>query len=167
MKVYENEKKKIRSFLKNVNKISLTTDLWKSKSQKIEYMVITGHWIDQNWKLQKRVLNFVHVPPPRPGIEIAKAIWECLDDWGLQTKLHSISVDNATANGVAITNLRTFAKNKKKLLCNGMLFHVRCCAHILNLIAQDGIDEIRDIVDVIRDTVEYIRRSDSIALQPL
>ncbi|KAL0352352.1 UNVERIFIED_CONTAM: hypothetical protein Scaly_1623900 [Sesamum calycinum] len=40
--VYESEKKKLKSLLKNVNKISLTTDCWKSKNQKIEYMVITA-----------------------------------------------------------------------------------------------------------------------------
>ncbi|KAL0292794.1 UNVERIFIED_CONTAM: hypothetical protein Sangu_3250500 [Sesamum angustifolium] len=61
--VYESEKKKLKSLLKNVNK-SATTDCWKSKNQKIEYMVITGHWIDESWQLQKRVLNFVHIPPP-------------------------------------------------------------------------------------------------------
>ena len=76
MVVYDMEKKKLIAMLKNVNKISLTTDLWKSKSQKIEYMVITGHFIDSSWKLQKRVLNFVHLPPPRHGIEIADSIYK-------------------------------------------------------------------------------------------
>ncbi|KAL0430518.1 UNVERIFIED_CONTAM: hypothetical protein Sradi_0677800 [Sesamum radiatum] len=71
--VYELEKK-LKSLLKNINKISLTTDCWKSKNQKIKYMVITGHWIDESWQLQKRVLNFVHIPPPRQGLEIANAI---------------------------------------------------------------------------------------------
>ncbi|KAK4395957.1 Zinc finger BED domain-containing protein RICESLEEPER 2 [Sesamum angolense] len=66
--VYEAEKKKLKNLLQKVNKISLTTDCWKSKNQKMEYMVITGHWIDQNWQLQKRVLNFVHIPPPRRDI---------------------------------------------------------------------------------------------------
>ncbi|XP_020553716.1 zinc finger BED domain-containing protein RICESLEEPER 4-like [Sesamum indicum] len=88
--VYEAEKKKLKSLLKNVNKISLTTDCGKSKNQKIEYMVITGHWIDESWKLQKRVLNFVHIPPPRRGLEIANVIWRCLEDWGINGKIHTI-----------------------------------------------------------------------------
>ncbi|KAL0433239.1 UNVERIFIED_CONTAM: hypothetical protein Slati_2658200 [Sesamum latifolium] len=67
--VNESEKK-LKSLLKNVNKINLiTTNCWKSKNQKIEYMVITGHWIDESWQLQKRVLNFVHI---HPHIEILK-----------------------------------------------------------------------------------------------
>ncbi|KAK4426469.1 Zinc finger BED domain-containing protein RICESLEEPER 2 [Sesamum alatum] len=127
----------------------------------MEYMVITGHWIDQNWQLQKPVLNFVHIPPPRRGLEIADAIWCCLEYWDIQSKIHTVSVDNASANDSAIYHLKTYAQRKKKLLCEGRLFHVRCCAHILNLIAQDGISEIKSIVEVIRDNVEYVRRSDA------
>ncbi|KAL0392914.1 UNVERIFIED_CONTAM: Zinc finger BED domain-containing protein RICESLEEPER 2 [Sesamum radiatum] len=127
----------------------------------MEYMVITGHWIDQNWQLQKSVLSFVHIPPPRRGLEIADAIWRCLDDWDIQSKIHTVSVDNASANDSAIIHLKTYAQRKKKLLYEGKLFHVRCCAHILNLIAQDGICEIKDIVEVIRYSVEYVRRSDA------
>ncbi|KAK4421505.1 Zinc finger BED domain-containing protein RICESLEEPER 2 [Sesamum alatum] len=68
--VYESKKKKLKGLLKNMNKISLTTDCGKSNNQKIEYMVIIGHWIDQNWQLQKRVLNFVHILPP--PVEVLK-----------------------------------------------------------------------------------------------
>ena len=34
-KVYEIEKKKLKDTLKSINKISLTTDLWKSTNQKL------------------------------------------------------------------------------------------------------------------------------------
>ena len=61
MVVYENEKRKLKALLKGINKISLTTDLWKSGSQKIENIVIIGHFIGSNWKLHKRVLSFVHI----------------------------------------------------------------------------------------------------------
>ncbi|KAK4441860.1 Zinc finger BED domain-containing protein RICESLEEPER 1 [Sesamum alatum] len=81
-------------------------------NQKIEYMVITGHWIDESWQLQKRVLNFVHIPPPRRGLEIANAIWRCLEDWGIESKIHTISVDNASANDSAIDNLKNLFLNE-------------------------------------------------------
>ncbi|XP_027168887.1 zinc finger BED domain-containing protein RICESLEEPER 2-like [Coffea eugenioides] len=128
MQVYELEKNKLRNKLKNVERVSITTDLWKSKNQKIEYMVITGHSIDSDWKLQ------------------------------------NISVDNASNNDVAIRILRDDISRSKKLLCDGKLFHVRCCAHILNLVVQDGISEIVDITKAIRDSVEFVNRSEGRAL---
>ncbi|KAL0447880.1 UNVERIFIED_CONTAM: hypothetical protein Slati_1915900 [Sesamum latifolium] len=124
-------------------------------------MGITRQWIDESCQLQKRVFNFVHIPPPRRGLEIANAIWRCLEEWAIESKIHTIYVDNASANDAAIDNLKIYVKNKRRLLCDGILFHVRCCAHILNLIAQDGLSKIKNIVDVIRDSVEYVRRSDA------
>ena len=164
MQVYELEKNKLRNKLKNVERVSITTDLWKSKNQKIEYMVITGHWIDSDWKLQKRVLSFVHIPPPHRGVEIASSIFKSAKEWGIEHKIYSISVDNASNNDVAVRILRDDISRSKKLLCDGKLFHVRCCAHILNLVVQDGISEIVDITKAIRDSVEFVNRSEGRAL---
>ncbi|KAI5409138.1 hypothetical protein KIW84_054806 [Lathyrus oleraceus] len=96
--VYEAERKKLKSTLRTVNKICLTTDLWKSQNQKIEYMVLTGHFIDVDWVLQKRILSFVHVPPPRRGVDIADVIFKCLKDWGIENKIFSVSMDNSHYN---------------------------------------------------------------------
>ncbi|XP_027152719.1 zinc finger BED domain-containing protein RICESLEEPER 2-like [Coffea eugenioides] len=157
--VYEREKTKLKKQLKKVKKISLTTDFWKSKNKKNEYIVITGHWIDSNWRLQKRVLNFVHVLPPHRSIQIADTIFKCLTDWGIVSKVYTISVDNASNNDSALRCLKdTFSRNKC-LLAKGKLFHVRCCAHILNLMVQDGFSQIKEIVDTIRDSVEFINKT--------
>ena len=77
LKSYDVEKKKLMKALKPMDKISITTDIWKF-GQKISYMVIIAHFIEHEWKLQKRVLNFVDVPPPHSGIAIVDAIWKCL-----------------------------------------------------------------------------------------
>ncbi|XP_031247976.1 zinc finger BED domain-containing protein RICESLEEPER 2-like [Pistacia vera] len=161
MKVYESEKAKLKTLLKTVTKISLTTDLWNSGNQKMEYMVLTGHWIDSSWRLNRRILNFVRLPPPRTGIAIADGIFKCLMGWGIENKVYTISVDNALSNDVAIKVLKENFEVSGKLLCGGKLFHVRCCAHILNLIVQDGLHQIRHIIDDIYESVLYINSSES------
>ncbi|KAL3529787.1 hypothetical protein ACH5RR_009109 [Cinchona calisaya] len=123
-------------------------------------MVTTGHWIDSSWKLQKRVLSFVHIPPPRRGVEISDAIFKCLKEWGIENKIFTISVDNASNNDVAIRLLKDTFSMSKNLVCAGKLFHVRCCAHILNLMVQDGLSQIVDITDNIRESIEFVNRSD-------
>ncbi|GKC81577.1 zinc finger BED domain-containing protein RICESLEEPER 2-like protein, partial [Tanacetum coccineum] len=118
-KVYEHEKKKLKALTNALSNISLTTDCWRSSHQKIEYMVITGHFIDQNWRLQKRVLSFVHVPPPRTALDIADGIYKCLKEWEIEGKIFSISVDNAAYNDKVVKTLKTNFSRVKKLPCEG------------------------------------------------
>ncbi|XP_050907573.1 zinc finger BED domain-containing protein RICESLEEPER 2-like [Lathyrus oleraceus] len=159
--VYEAERKKLKSTLRTVNKICLTTDLWKSQNQKIEYMVLTGHFIDADWVLQKHILSFVHVPPPRRGVDIADAIFKCLKDWGIENKIFSVSVDNAHYNDRCLKELKVLILRHQKLVLDGKLFHVHCCAHILNLLVQDGIGKIAKIVEDVRESVKFINQSEA------
>lgn len=41
------------------------------------------------------------------------------------------------------------------LILGGELFHMRCCAHIVNLIVQDGLFVLGDGITRIRDSVSY------------
>ncbi|XP_061353222.1 zinc finger BED domain-containing protein DAYSLEEPER-like [Gastrolobium bilobum] len=95
MKMYEVEKKILKALLISVNRISLTTDMWRSSHQVAEYMVITCHFVDSEWNLQKRVLSFVKVPPPRHEVDVSDAIFKCLQLWGIESKVFSVSVDNS------------------------------------------------------------------------
>ncbi|KAE8666029.1 hypothetical protein F3Y22_tig00112518pilonHSYRG00012 [Hibiscus syriacus] len=74
---YEVEKKRLNELLTTVDKISITTDMWKS-SQTIQYMVLTAHFVDSDWNLQKRILNFVDVPPPHNGVVVYDELYKCL-----------------------------------------------------------------------------------------
>ncbi|XP_051150502.1 zinc finger BED domain-containing protein RICESLEEPER 2-like [Andrographis paniculata] len=159
--IYEAERKALKELLKSVSKISLTTDMWKSSHQVIEYMVITGHFIDSGWKLQKRILSFVKVPAPRRGIDVANAIFKCLKAWGIEDKVFSISVDNASYNDSCLRYLKDYISRSTKLVLDGALFHVRCCAHILNLLVQDGLSRIKDIIHNVRESVKYVNFNDS------
>jgi hypothetical protein len=41
------------------------------------------------------------------------------------------------------------------MLLRGKWLHMRCCAHILNLIIKDGMDVIGNAVSNIRDSIAY------------
>ena len=46
-------------------------------------------------------------------------------------------------------------------LLNGEFFHIRCSAHILNLIIQDGLKVSSDTLHKIRQIVHYVRSLES------
>ncbi|XP_024974715.1 zinc finger BED domain-containing protein RICESLEEPER 2-like [Cynara cardunculus var. scolymus] len=54
-----------------------------------------------------------------------------------------------------------FLKTEIDLVCEGEYFHVRCCAHIMNLIVQDGLKEVDDAIIKVRNTVKYYKGSQS------
>ena len=45
------------------------------------------------------------------------------------------------------------------LLLDGEYLHVRCCAHILNLLANEGLGKIDKSIVSIRNAVKYMRSS--------
>ena len=57
--IYGVEREKLRGALKGC-RVCLTTDTWTS-IQNLCYVSLTGHFIDDDWKLHKRILNFCQV----------------------------------------------------------------------------------------------------------
>ena len=156
-KLYDEEKNKLLDVIrKNIGRVCLTNDSWTSL-QKKSYMALTGHFIDNEWKLNKKVLNFCRLDG-HSGVDIGKGVETCVNEWGINGIL-AISVDNASANDTAIDFLRkTFAK-KDNCLLNGKWIHIRCAAHILNLVVQDGIRVVDKSVENIRYAVKWIKKS--------
>lgn len=81
----------------------LTTNTW-TLLQMINYMVINAHFIYNDWKLHKKILNFF-ANFSHKGDHIALVIGKCLYDWCLASKLYAIIVDNAESNSNACTAL--------------------------------------------------------------
>ncbi|XP_071905600.1 zinc finger BED domain-containing protein RICESLEEPER 2-like [Coffea arabica] len=99
------------------------------------------------------------MPPPHNGVALAEKIYSLASSWGIEKKLFSITLDNASANDSCVAILKNQLKSKNSLVCDGMLFNVHCCAHILNLIVQDGLKEIDKSVELIRECVKYVKGS--------
>ncbi|GKE42118.1 zinc finger BED domain-containing protein RICESLEEPER 2-like protein, partial [Tanacetum coccineum] len=99
----------------NVGQICLTTDTWTSL-QRINYMYLTTHYVDNEWVLRKKVLNFFPMSSHR-GVDIGKAMEMCLLKWGIESNVFTITVDNATTNNVAVAYLKNkFANWEKSVL---------------------------------------------------
>ncbi|KAM2388226.1 hypothetical protein ACFXTH_037695 [Malus domestica] len=155
LELYVEEKAKIKSVIEGL-RMSITTDTWTS-IQMINYMVITAHFLDNNWGLHKRILNFVQVTSHK-GDDIGRCLEVCLNDWGID-KVFSITVDNASANDTAIAYMKRRLKSNGTLLLDGAHLHMRCACHILNLIVKDGMTELSREIDAIRNCVKFIHSS--------
>ncbi|KAK3229643.1 hypothetical protein Dsin_001524 [Dipteronia sinensis] len=155
LQIYDMEKEKTISVLEaNRSRISITTDMWTSSNQKKGFMAVTAHFIDDSWAMQSRILRFIYVSCPHTAETLYEALNDCLMDWNIDRKLSAISVDNCSTNKQMITSLIE-KLNSSDLILNETLFHMRCCAHILNLIVKDGLDVIGEGIERIRSSVLY------------
>jgi len=61
--LYMKEKLKLKQELATIpNRVSLTFDLWESNTAET-YICLTAHFVDADWKLNSKVLNFCVVLP--------------------------------------------------------------------------------------------------------
>ena len=86
---------------------------------------------------------------------------EFLKDWGIERKIFSITLDCASSNDNVQNMLKEHLCLSNILLLNGEFFHLRCPAHILNLIIQYGLKVASDALHKIRQGVHYVRASES------
>nr|KJB39155.1 hypothetical protein B456_007G001000 [Gossypium raimondii] len=102
--LYLDERIKIKQLLRSsCSRVCLTTDTWTSL-QRVNYLCITAHFIDNDWKLNKKILNFCQISSYK-GESIGMVIEKCLLNWRID-KLFTVTVDNASSNDVAIGYLR-------------------------------------------------------------
>ena len=72
-------------------------------------------------------------------------------------KIFSLTLDNASSNDSMQNILKQRLNLQNGLLCDGDFFHVRCCAHILNLIVQEGLKVAKEALYKIRESVKYVK----------
>lgn len=80
--------------------------------------------------------------------------------WGID-KFLTITVDNASSNNGLINFLKRKMKRRKNTILEHDFLHVRCCAHILNLIVCEGLKKIDDSITRIRHVIKFVRSSPS------
>jgi len=97
---------------------------------------------------------FAYVPCPHTKETIVKVLLECLVDFNLDEKISTVTVDNCTTNNGIVKGLLE-KLDPAMLILDGKFLHMRCCAHILNLIVKDGLDVIGVAIEKVRDAVAF------------
>ncbi|XP_058735726.1 zinc finger BED domain-containing protein RICESLEEPER 2-like [Vicia villosa] len=158
--LYTKEKPKLKQELATIpNRISLTFDLWESCTTET-YICLTAHFVDANWKLNSKVLNFHLVYPPTGG-EMCERVVELLNDWGIDKKIFSLTLDDSFENDILQEQLKTQLALQNRLLCDGEFFHVHSFARVLSLIVEEALKLISHAVVNIRESVMFVRHSES------
>ncbi|KAL4313239.1 hypothetical protein GQ457_01G027380 [Hibiscus cannabinus] len=155
--IFIEERSKLKDiFSKLSSRVCLTTDTWTS-GQNLGYMYLTAHFIDDQWRFHKKIINFCPIPG-LSGEIIGKSIEKCLNEWNLR-KILTVTVDNASSNDVAIQYLRRRITHWGGSVLDGRFLHMRCAAHILNLVVKDGLKELDLSIARIRGAVRFVRSS--------
>jgi ribosomal protein S27E len=140
------------------SRVSLTSDIWTS-SINLAYLCLTSHYIDKNFKFRKRIIGFRKISYPHTDQAVASTIEKILNDWKLDGIFFTITLDNCSVNDSAVMELEK--RLLGKTIFDGKHMHMRCAAHILNLMVQDGTSTIQPAVKSIRELMRNIVSSGS------
>ena len=154
-RIYFEEKDKLINALRRC-RLCLTIDTWTS-IQNFNYMCLTCHFIDDDWKLHKRILNFCIVDNHKGKI-VGKIVESCLEEWNIEG-IFTLTVENASSNDLAISYLKEVTNRWKGTILGNEFVHVRCCAHILNLIVTNGLKHHNNSIDRVNHVVRYVKAS--------
>ncbi|CAD6254767.1 unnamed protein product [Miscanthus lutarioriparius] len=158
---YLEEKETLYAHLKTIKcRFSATMDMWTSCQNK-EYMCVTIHWIDDNWRIQKRIIGFFNVKGRHTGAKLSETFSEVMVKWYIEKRLFALTLDNASSNEVAVNDIISDLKENGNgsLVCDGLFFHVRCACHILNLVARDGLKVISETISKVKSLVLAVKGS--------
>ncbi|KAJ4718425.1 zinc finger BED domain-containing protein DAYSLEEPER-like [Melia azedarach] len=159
--MYLREKQSILNFVSGIpGRVNITLDLWSS-NQTVGYAVLTGHFIDSEWNLHRRILNVVMVPSPDSDVAFNQALVACLSDWHLESRLLTLTLDQSFSNETINGNLRGFLSVRNPFMLDGQLIIGNCFARVISRLAQDALGVMWDTVNKIRASVKYVRTSDA------
>lgn len=117
--------------------VCLTTDGWTSRTNDSFYS-ITAHYIveeENNIFLSSDLLGCISYTERHTAENISNKLKEAIDQWQVTNKIAAVISDNA-------------ANMKAAVRIGGWPFW-GCFAHSINLVAQSGINEIKEVVDKI------------------
>ncbi|CAN1355230.1 Putative AC transposase [Linum perenne] len=120
-------------------------------------MCVTAHFINKDWKLCKKIIGFMQITS-HTRVDIGETLATCLEEWGIKN-IMCIATDNASANDTAIIHMRHKLKLWGSDFLDSKYLHIRCLAHVVNLVVNDGLRESSISIERVREAVKWVKSS--------
>lgn len=161
MEIYGKEKQKVYEMLDKLpGKISLSADVWVASGDS-KYLCLTAHYIDEDWQLKKKTLNFILIDSSQTEDMHSEVIMTCLMEWDIDRKLFSVTFDSGSSSDNIVNRIKDRLSQNRFLYLNGQLFDVRCATNVVNLMVQDALEALSDVTHKIREIIRFVRCSQS------
>ncbi|XP_071725945.1 zinc finger BED domain-containing protein RICESLEEPER 1-like [Rutidosis leptorrhynchoides] len=157
--IYAKERQKVFEIIRNLHgRISLAVGMWSSP-ENVDYLSLTANYIDDNWKLQRKILNFLTLDSSQTEDALSDLVIKCLMDWDVDRKLFSMTLDDCFSYDDISSRTKNWLSQNRPLLKNGELFDMRCASHLVLSLLQDSIESLKEVFEKIRESVRYVKSS--------
>jgi hypothetical protein len=138
---YGYNKDKLKLLLKTAQSISLTTDLWSSRS-KHGYLGLTATWINKEFEIMDVLLEISYFPTPHNARSITGAIKRAIRKWEIEDQVVSITTDNGANMVAAVRDLTPIKR-------------LSCAAHTLQLAIGKGLKVVDGLVSCAKQLINF------------
>ena len=153
--VYGEEKEKLWKYFEMLScRFHLILNFLTCHNKKNRYCCFTLQFSEDGLKLKKKILALKSLENCT-GETLCEMVKALLLEWKINKKLCSITVEHSSSNEKMVHNLDTWLDLQGYPPHKRTLFHIPCITHIINLLVQDGLDEIVLILHKIRKAIKY------------
>ncbi|WVZ71967.1 hypothetical protein U9M48_020494 [Paspalum notatum var. saurae] len=151
LEVFRSMKEDVKASLQCISsRLSVTLDFWTSY-EKIVYMSVKCHWIDENWISQKVLLDVCRIPYPCTGCEILQVLMDVLVTYNIDSRILSCTHNNGQHSIHACHELERELESRKL-----PFFYIPCAARTLKVIIEACLENVKPILSKIREFILQI-----------
>ncbi|CAL4957688.1 unnamed protein product [Urochloa decumbens] len=138
LEVFRSMKEDVKASLLCISsRLSVTLDFWTSY-EKILYMSVKCHWIDENWVAQKLLLDVCRIPYPCTGAKILQVLMDVLVTYNIDSRVLACTHDNSQHS------INAFHEHGQELHSLKLpFFHIPCAARTLKVIIEAGLEIVK------------------------
>ncbi|XP_034599480.1 zinc finger BED domain-containing protein RICESLEEPER 1-like [Setaria viridis] len=166
------------------HRVSLSASVWAPHGAEasVKYLCLPVHFIDSEWKLQRKIIKFGVFWSSPTSIERMihfkeacvldsdsgpfNVIQEALRDWNLDQKHFSLTSVNAIRRDEGTSKLMDLLIQRKCLPIRGELYNVACADDVLNSIVSKGQPVLHHVGDILEKFIQ-VQMSSSLTRQQL